>query len=76
MATFSNIFSINGVIDTSKSVMDNMNILAAACSSWVTFDVHEGKWSVVVNETGSSVASFNNSNIIGGISVTSSGIKE
>lgn len=76
MATFSNIFTINGVIDTSKTVMENMNILAAACSSWVTFDVHEGKWSVVVNEAGASVASFTDSNIIGGINVTSSGIRE
>lgn len=76
MTTFSNIFSINGVIDTSKSVMDNMNIMAAACSSWITFDVHEGKWSVVVNEPGTSVASFTDSNIIGGINVTSSGISE
>lgn len=76
MTTFSNIFSINGVIDTSKPVMDNMNILAAACSSWITFDVHEGKWSVVVNEPGSSIASFTDSNIIGGITVTTSGIRE
>lgn len=75
-SVFSNIFTINGVIDTSKNVMDNMNTLAAACSSWVTFDIHTGQWSVIVNEPGSSIASFTDSNIIGSISVSGSGLTE
>ena len=72
----SNIFTINGVIDTSKNVKDNLDIIAAAASSWVTFDIHEGKWSVVVNEPGSSVASFTDSNIIGGINVSGNSLTE
>lgn len=72
----SNVFSINGVIDTTKNVKSNIDVLAAACSSWVTFDIHSGKWSVVVNEPGSSIASFNDSNIIGSISISGSGLTE
>ena len=71
-----NIFTINGVVDTSKTVMDNINILANACLSWVTFDIHTGKWTIVVNQPGSSVASFNDSNIIGAINISGTGISE
>jgi hypothetical protein len=76
MSSFSNIFKINGVIDTTKSVKSNMDILAAAAGSWVTLDIHRGLWSVIVNEPGSSIASFNNDNIIGSITVNGSGLTE
>jgi hypothetical protein len=74
--TISNVFSINGVIDTSKDVMSNMTLIASAAGAWVTFDTHTGLWGVVVNEVGSSVASFTNSNIIGSITVTGTPIND
>lgn len=71
-----NFFSINGVIDTSKSVLENMNKIGEAVGCWITYDIHQGKWAVVINATGSSVATFNDSNIIGGINLTSTSLTE
>lgn len=73
---FPNAFAINGVIDTGKSVLENMNLLAEAAGSWMTYDIHAGKWAVVINTTGSSVASFNDTNIIGGINLNSTSLTE
>ena len=73
---FNNLFSINGVIDTGNSVLQNMNEIASACGSWITYDINQGKWAVVINQAGSSVVSFNDSNIIGGISISSTSLTE
>ena len=70
------IFSINGVIDTSKSVRSNMDTIARAAGAWTTFDVTNGKWSVVINQPGSSEYSFDDSNIIGSITVSGTGLTE
>lgn len=44
-----NLFSVNGVIDTKKSVMENMQALADAAGAFVTFDTVGGLWSVIIN---------------------------
>lgn len=72
----SNVFAINGVIDTNQNVLANMNAIASAAGAWVTYDVSQGKWAVVINQAGSSVASFNDNNIIGGINISSTGLNE
>ena len=69
-------FRINGVVSTDKTVLQNMNTLATAAGCWITYDIAEGLWSVIINRTGSSVASFNDANIIGGINVSGTGISE
>jgi hypothetical protein len=69
-------YSINGVIDTSRSVLENMNLICEASGCWMTFDIHEGKWAVVINGTGTPVASFNDDNIIGGVNITSTSLTE
>lgn len=71
-----NFYSINGVIDTSKSVLENMNLIAEASGCWMTYDIHQGKWAVVINNTGSSVASFNTSNILGSVTISSTSLTE
>lgn len=76
MTTLGKRFEINGVISTDKSVMQNLNALCSAAGCWATYDIAEGRWSVVINRSGSSVASFNDSNIIGGINVSGTGINE
>lgn len=77
MATFNDYkYSINGVIDTSKSVMENMDIMAGTASSWMSYDSHDGLWSVVINREGTSRASFNDSNIIGAISIAGTGLEQ
>jgi hypothetical protein len=69
-------FEINGLIDTNQSVMSNINQMCNSAGCWMTFDVNTGLWSVIINRPGNSVKSFNESNIIGSINVTGSGINE
>lgn len=71
-----NFYSINGVIDTSNNVLANMNAICEASGCWMTFDIHEGKWAVVINGTGSPVATFNDDNIIGGVNITTTSLTE
>jgi len=69
-------FSINGVLSTDDSVLSNMEKIAASCSCWITYDIHAGKWSVIINRAGTSIKSFNDSNIIGPINVSSTGLTD
>ncbi len=75
MATINN-YEINGVIDTSNNVFDNIELLAISSGCFVTWDASEGKWSVVINQAGSSIFTFNDSNILGPITVGTSGIND
>lgn len=76
MSTIGTLFEINGVISTDKSVMQNINTLCTSAGAWMTYDIAEGRWSVVINRAGASVASFNDSNIIGGINISGTGVNE
>jgi hypothetical protein len=69
-------FSINGVLSTDKTVLQNLNDLCTAASAWLTYDISTGKWSVIINKAGTSIASFNDSNIIGNINVSDRGLNE
>lgn len=69
-------FEINGVVDTAQPVLENINLLATAAGCFLTWDPDQGKWSVIVNEPDVSVKSFNDSNIIGPIAVSGSGLNE
>lgn len=53
-----------------------MNKIGEAVGCWITYDIHQGKWAVVINASGSSVATFNDTNIIGGINLTSTSLTE
>lgn len=61
--------TINGLVDTSSTVMDVMEELAAAANSWISYNIHKGQWTVVINQAGSSVASLDDNSIIGEISI-------
>lgn len=69
-------YSINGLVNTDQPVMKNMDTLASAAGSWMSYDTHDGLWSVIINRAGTSIASFNDSNIIGAITIAGSGIDE
>jgi hypothetical protein len=66
-------FTINGVADTTTSVMTNLDDLATAAGSWITYDYTTGLWSMLINQAGNSVATFNSSNIIGGVVISGTG---
>jgi hypothetical protein len=76
MATSYSPLKINGVLSTNKTVLQNLNDICTACGTFLTFDISQGKWAVVINKTDTSVKSYNNSNIIGNLSVTESGVSE
>ncbi len=75
-ATLADRYQINGLIDTSRDVMSNLEAIASAAGSWVTFDIFSGKWSVAINKEGTSVASFDDSNIVGNIGIQGTGIQD
>lgn len=75
MAT-QNKYTVNGLIDTSNNVLDNINILARSAGCFVTWDGQFGRWSIIINEPGSSVKSFNDSNILGNINVSGTGVAD
>jgi hypothetical protein len=72
----SNVFTINGIIDTKQPVLQNMQTIANASGCWITFDINSGKWSVVVNQASPAVRTFNDSNIIGSINLRGTGVYE
>jgi hypothetical protein len=76
MPTLYQPLKINGVITTEKTVLQNLNDICTACGAFLTFDVSQGKWAVIINKTETSVKSYNDSNIIGSIAVTESGVNE
>lgn len=73
MASTSRI-EINGAINTSDTVLNNISKIAASCQAFVTWDPSLGQWETIINTTGSSVMTFDDSNIIGAINVSGSGI--
>jgi hypothetical protein len=71
-----NRYQINGLLDTAQPVFQNIEKLCSAAGSWLSYDIHEGKWGVVINQSGTSIVSFNDSNIIGSISVSGTGLQD
>jgi hypothetical protein len=53
-----------------------METLARAAQSWFTYDVNSGKWAVIINTTGNSIASFDDSNITGPVSISGTGLSD
>lgn len=63
-------YRINGIIDTAKSCLENINSIVSSCDSWNQYDEVSGQWSVIINKAESSSYSFDDSNIIGEIRVS------
>ena len=63
-------YQINGIIDTSQKVLNNMDIIAAAAASYITYDISSGQWAVLIQQVISQSFSFNDSNILGQINAT------
>lgn len=71
-----NRYQINGVLDTTKNVMANLDEIATAAGSWITYDTHQGQWGVIINTTGTSLASFNDGNMIGNVGLGGTSLKD
>lgn len=69
-------YKINGLIDTSRTVMENLELIANSCATWITYDAMEGKWAVVINRADTAAYSFNDNNIIGPINLSGTGLTD
>lgn len=70
-------YRLNGVISTDKTVMQNIETMCSVAGTWFTYDVHSGKWAVIIGDPAdTAVTAFDDSNIIGGISLSGTGLKE
>ena len=75
-ATVTSTITINGLIDTGTEVLTNMQAMAEAGSSWLTYDIHTGRWETVINKAETSIASFTDSNIIGKIDISGTSLTQ
>ena len=69
-------YQINGLLDTANPVLQNIEKVCNATASWLSYDNNEGKWGVIINKAGTSVASFNDNNILGTVSVSGTGLQD
>ena len=69
-ATQTGAIGINGLVDTTQPILTNIQNMAQASSAWISYSIHTGQWNAIINQAGSSVASLNDSNIIGDISIS------
>lgn len=74
--TLANRYQINGLLDTSVNVFENIEKICSASGSWLSYDIHEGKWGVIINTSGTSIASFNDTNILSSISINGTGLTD
>lgn len=70
------LYRFNGVVDTNQPVLQNMETLTSAAGTWLTYDITQGKWAVIINKPTAVTASFDDSNIIGGIQIGSTSLTE
>lgn len=74
--TLPNRYQINGLIDTDENVLENAEQILSAAASWLSYDIHNGLWSIVINKAETSSASFDDSNILSNISVGGTGLQD
>lgn len=75
-ATLADRYQINGLLDTEKPVLENAEKILSAAASWLSYDTHDGKWGIVINKSDTSVASFSDTNILGNISLSGTGLQD
>jgi hypothetical protein len=69
-------YRINGVVDTARPILENVEQIIEACDSWMTYNAASGQWSIVVNKAETSSFSFNDTNLIGDIRVSTTDINQ
>lgn len=74
MPTLDARFTINGLIDTARPVFENMESITNSCATWLSYDNLTGQWSVVINQPTGVTASFDDDNIVGPITLTTTSL--
>ena len=62
-------YRFNGILDTGQTILSNIDLMLMCCDSWMKYNTSNGKWSIVINQAISPSYSFNDSNIMGAITV-------
>ena len=64
-------FKFNGVIDTNRSIMDNLQDMASCCDCLIKYNEITAKWGVIVQQPTYTVAmNLNDSNMVSAISIS------
>lgn len=63
-------YRINGIIDTGKAVLKNVDDIMVACDSWLSYQAETGQWAPVINKSESTAFAFDDTNIIGELRVS------
>lgn len=74
--TLADRYQINGLIDTGNTVLANAEKILTSAASWLSYDTHTGQWGIVINKVDTSIASFNDTNILGSISLSGTGLQD
>jgi hypothetical protein len=69
-------FRINGVVDTSRTVWQNVEDIAASASAFVTFNTQSGRYEIVINGPAESEFEFTDDNIVGPIRLSETGFQD
>lgn len=68
--TLANRYQINGVVNPTDNVMNNLQKLASNTGCFVNYDIGTGLWGVTINRDIAPTLAFDDSNIISGIDLT------
>ena len=74
--TLNSQITINGIVDTDSSVLDIMEEMTKAAGCWLSYDIHTGKWRVIINRAGTAIATLTDANIIGDISISGTSLTQ
>jgi hypothetical protein len=69
-------YRINGVVDTGRPVLENVEKMLECSDSWMAYNAASGLWSIVINKSESSTFSFNDTNLLGEIRVSAIDINQ
>ena len=62
-------YQFNGVLDTGATALSNVDKIVTSCDSWMQYNAASGKWAIVINKAETTAMAFDDSNIIGDITV-------
>ena len=74
MPTLDARYTINGLIDTSKPVFENMESITNSCATWLSYNNLTGQWSVVINQVTAPTISFDDDTIVGEINMSTTSL--
>ena len=64
-------YSINGIIDTNRSVKENIDQILQNSAAWMSYDISAGRWRVFPKWSQTTTLAFTDDNIVGGIDISS-----